>query len=109
MKYLLMTLAVVMLFAGSALADQGNLSQTQMAKLGLSGMTVMSDAQGTAVRGMGGSLTLNILTVIQTGSWWNTTTTSVWTSGTINGQISSVASGLFSNGKLSIGTLITVK
>jgi hypothetical protein len=53
MKYLLMTLAVVMMFAGPALADQGNLSQAQMAKYGLSGMTAMSDAQGTAVRGMG--------------------------------------------------------
>ncbi len=57
MKYLLMTLAVVMIFAGPALAaDQGNLSQAQLAKLGLSGMAIMSDAQGTAVRGMGFSL-----------------------------------------------------
>ena len=54
MKYLLMTLAIVMLFVGPALAaDHGNLSQSQMAKLGLSGMTQMSDSQGTAVRGMG--------------------------------------------------------
>ena len=50
MKYLLMTLAIVLMFAGPALAaDHGNLSQSQLAKLGLSGMTVMSDAQGTSV------------------------------------------------------------
>ena len=53
MKYLLMTLAVVMMFAGPALAANGNLSQSQMAKLGLSGMTAMSDVQGNSVRGMG--------------------------------------------------------
>jgi len=57
MKYLLMTLAVVMMFAGPALAaDHGNLSQSQLAKMGLSGMNAMSDTQGTAVRGMGFSL-----------------------------------------------------
>jgi hypothetical protein len=57
MKYLLMTLAVVMMFAGPALAaDHGNLSQSQLAKMGLSGMTAMTDTQGTAVRGMGFSL-----------------------------------------------------
>jgi hypothetical protein len=56
MKYLLMTLAVVMIFAAPVLADNGNLSQNQLAKLGLSGMSSMSDAQGTAVRGMGFSL-----------------------------------------------------
>lgn len=54
MKYLLMTLAVVMIFAVPTLAaDQGNLTQNNLAKMGLSGMTVMSDAQGTAIRGMG--------------------------------------------------------
>ncbi len=61
MKYLLMTLAVVMMFAGPALAaDHGNLSQSQLAKLGLSGMAVMSDTQGTAVRGMGFSLAFGV-------------------------------------------------
>jgi hypothetical protein len=57
MKYLLMTLAVVMIFAAPALAaDRGNLSQDNLAKMGLSGMTVMSDVQGTSVRGMGFAL-----------------------------------------------------
>jgi hypothetical protein len=57
MKYLLMTLAVVMMFAGPALAaDHGNLSQSQLAKMGLSGMNSMSDTQGTAVRGSGFAL-----------------------------------------------------
>jgi hypothetical protein len=56
MKYLLMTLAVVMIFAAPVLADNGNLSQNQLAKLGLSGMSAMSDAQGNAVRGMGFSV-----------------------------------------------------
>jgi len=68
MKYLLMTLAVVMIFALPALAaDQGNLSQASLAKMGLSGMTVMSDAQGTAVRGMG--------YVVAYGSSWTFTST----------------------------------
>jgi hypothetical protein len=53
MKYLLMTLAVVVIFAGQALATDGNLSNDMLAKMGLSGMSVMSDAQGAAVRGMG--------------------------------------------------------
>jgi hypothetical protein len=53
MKYLLMSIAVIMIFAAPVLADQGNLSQQQLAKMGLSGMTVMSDMQGTSVRGMG--------------------------------------------------------
>ncbi len=60
MKYLLMTLAVVMMFAGPALAGDGNLSQSQLAKLGLSGMTVMSDTQGQAVRGMGFALAFGV-------------------------------------------------
>ena len=61
MKYLLMTLAVIMMFAGPALAaDHGNLSQSQLAKLGLSGMNAMSDSQGNAVRGMGFSLAYGV-------------------------------------------------
>ena len=53
MKYVLVTLAVVALFAGQALASDGNLSQDMLSKMGLSSMNVMSDTQGTAVRGMG--------------------------------------------------------
>lgn len=61
MKYLLMTLAIVMMFAGPALAaDHGNLSQSQLAKMGLSGMTAMSDTQGQAVRGMGFAVAFGI-------------------------------------------------
>jgi hypothetical protein len=57
MKYLLMTLAVIAFLAVPVLAsDQGTLSRNDLSKLGLSGMTVMSDAQGTAVRGMGFSV-----------------------------------------------------
>jgi hypothetical protein len=53
MKYVLLTLAVVALFAGQALATDGNVSQNMLSKMGLSGMKVMSDTQGTAIRGMG--------------------------------------------------------
>lgn len=53
MKYLLMIIAVVMIFAAPALASDGNVSNDNLAKMGLSGMNVMSDAQGTAVRGLG--------------------------------------------------------
>ncbi len=53
MKYLLMTLAVLLIFSAPVLADQGNLSRQQLAKMGLSGMSVMNDLQGTSVRGMG--------------------------------------------------------
>ena len=53
MRYLLMSLAVLTIFAAPVLADQGNLSHSQLAKMGLSGMSIMSDAQGTSVRGMG--------------------------------------------------------
>ncbi len=63
MKYLLMTLAVLVIFAAPVLADQGNLSHNQLAKLGLSGMSAMSDAQGQAVRGMGFCFTKNTVNV----------------------------------------------
>ncbi|HEY4760715.1 MAG TPA: hypothetical protein VIH42_09055 [Thermoguttaceae bacterium] len=57
MKYVMMILAVVVMFAGQSLAaDQGNLSQNELAKLGLSNMSIMNDAQGTMVRGMGFSV-----------------------------------------------------
>jgi len=52
MKYLLMILAIVMIFAGQALAADGNVSHDLLTKMGLSSLNVMSDAQGTAVRGM---------------------------------------------------------
>ncbi len=53
MKNVLLTLALVALFAAPAMAANGNLSNDMLSKMGLSGMQTMSDAQGTAVRGMG--------------------------------------------------------
>jgi hypothetical protein len=53
MKYVLPILAIVALFAGQAVAADGNVSSDILAKMGLSNMQVMSDAQGTSVRGMG--------------------------------------------------------
>jgi hypothetical protein len=52
MKYVLSVVAVVVMMAGAAKAD-GNVSSSMLAKMGLSGMQVMSDVQGTTVRGMG--------------------------------------------------------
>ena len=54
MKTLLVVLAVLVFCVSPALAvDNGNVSHNALAKMGLSGMNVMSDSQGTAVRGMG--------------------------------------------------------
>lgn len=52
MKYVLSVVALVVMMAGAAKAD-GNVSSSMLAKMGLSGMQVMSDVQGTTVRGMG--------------------------------------------------------
>jgi hypothetical protein len=62
MKYVLPILALVALFAGQAMAGDGNVSQDMLAKMGLSGMQTMSDTQGSAVRGMGfcGCATLSV-------------------------------------------------
>ncbi|MBN2579611.1 MAG: hypothetical protein JXB10_11525 [Pirellulales bacterium] len=62
MKYLLALLAVVALFAGQAVAADGNVSNDMLAKMGLSNMQTISDAQGTAVRGMGfqGCVSFNV-------------------------------------------------
>jgi hypothetical protein len=84
MKYLLMTLAVLMIFAAPVLADNGNLSQNQLAKLGLSGMSAMSDAQGTAVRGMGFSLAFGASYAKQYGDGGS--------AGTVNGYLAVDAS-----------------
>jgi hypothetical protein len=53
MKYVLPILVVLALFAGQAMAADGNVSSNTLAKMGLSNMQSMSDVQGTAVRGMG--------------------------------------------------------
>jgi hypothetical protein len=52
MKYLLVLLAVLGLFAGQAMAADGNVSNNTLAKMGLS-MNTMSDDQGASVRGTG--------------------------------------------------------
>lgn len=56
MKNVLLTLAVVALFAAPAMAADGNLSHDMLSKMGLSGIQVMSDTQGNAVRGLGFSV-----------------------------------------------------
>ena len=48
-----LAVALVVGFAGQAQAADGNLSSGMLADMGLSGMAVMSDAQGQEVRGMG--------------------------------------------------------
>ena len=51
MKY---TLAIVALFVcASAMAEEGHVSQAQLADFGLAGMSTMSDAEATEVRGQG--------------------------------------------------------
>ncbi len=58
MKY---TLAIAALLvaaaAGNAFAEEGRVSQSQLAELGLPGMTAMSDAQGAEIRGQGFAFT----------------------------------------------------
>jgi hypothetical protein len=51
MKTLLSVAALVVLAGSSAMAADGRVSHQSLNKMGLSGMTVMSDAQGMAVRG----------------------------------------------------------
>ena len=54
MKYTLAIATVlVAAIAGNALAEEGQVSQAQLAEMGLPGMTAMSDAQGTEIRGQG--------------------------------------------------------
>jgi hypothetical protein len=88
MKYLLMTLAVVMICAGPVLASDGNLSKAQLAKMGLSGMAVMSDDQGTAVRGMGYQPTRSFQGSVAFGaSYAKVTKDDPMSAGTINGYL----------------------
>jgi hypothetical protein len=53
MKNVILALALVALFAAPVLAANGNVSSDMLSKMGLSSMQVMSDEQGTSVRGMG--------------------------------------------------------
>lgn len=51
-KYILSLVAALVCLAGSARADEG-ISTSTLSAMGLSGMTVMSDSDALAVRGMG--------------------------------------------------------
>jgi len=52
MKTLLACASLVLLSAGSAFAGDGQVADSTLAKMGLSNMQVMTDAQGMDVRGM---------------------------------------------------------
>ena len=61
MKYTLAIAALLVAVAGSnALAEDGHVSQAQLAELGLPGMAVMSDAQGEEIRGQGFAYTSSV-------------------------------------------------
>ena len=54
MKYTLAIAALmVAMVGGSAFAEEGRVAQDQLARLGLGGIEVMSDAQGREIRGQG--------------------------------------------------------
>ena len=88
MKYVLMALAAVAIFAAPSLAADGNVSNEMLAKMGLSGISVMSDDQGTAVRGMGfviagsGSVVIarNVIVLSATGVVTNVIPQSIYVS-----------------------------
>jgi hypothetical protein len=52
MKTLLSLASVLVLSAAPALAGDGHVSSQSLAKMGLSGMHSMTDAQGTQIRGL---------------------------------------------------------
>jgi hypothetical protein len=52
-KTVLCVAAVIAMFAGSAAAANGRVSERSLAKMGLSEMKSLSDAQGTEIRGAG--------------------------------------------------------
>ena len=53
MKYALSIVMLLAVSAGSAMADQGQVSKDRLADLGLSSIQVMSDVQGEQIRGKG--------------------------------------------------------
>ncbi|HEY4759430.1 MAG TPA: hypothetical protein VIH42_02500 [Thermoguttaceae bacterium] len=53
MRYVLLTLALVALFVGQAVANDGNVSKATLEKMGLSAMKTMTDADATSIRGSG--------------------------------------------------------
>jgi hypothetical protein len=56
MRYVLLTLALIALFAVQALANDGNVSNATLEKMGLSAMKTMTDVEGTLIRGNGYSM-----------------------------------------------------
>lgn len=52
-KIVLSVAAVVGLFAGTATASNGRVTDRSLAKMGLSGMKSLSDEQGSQIRGAG--------------------------------------------------------
>lgn len=61
MKYTLAIAALLVAVAGSnAFAEEGHVSQAQLAELGLPGMTAMNDVQGTEIRGQGFAYTSSV-------------------------------------------------
>ena len=54
MKYTLAIAALFVLsFGANAIAEEGHVSQSQLAEFGLAGMDTMSDVQGDEIRGQG--------------------------------------------------------
>jgi ABC-type nickel/cobalt efflux system permease component RcnA len=53
MKLFIACTAILGLSAVSAMAGEGRLSHQSLAKVGLTGMTIMSDSQGMEIRGLG--------------------------------------------------------
>ena len=56
MKYAAMVAVLLTVCACSAFAGDGQISKSALADMGLSGLQVMSDAQGMSVRGSGASV-----------------------------------------------------
>lgn len=60
MKYTLAIAALLVAAGTSAYAEDGHVSQSQLADLGLPGLTAMSDAQGEEIRGQGFAYTSSV-------------------------------------------------
>ena len=60
MKYALAIAAVLVAACGTTYAAEGNVAKNTLAEMGLPGISVMSDAQGAAIRGQGFAYTSSI-------------------------------------------------
>ena len=60
MKKVLVLTALIAMSAGSALAADDSISASRAARLGLSGMQPMSEAQGARIRGMGVAIVFGV-------------------------------------------------